>query len=194
MAFDAGTAALGIETPWEDVIRSQAVGDWSLYALIKAVIAAESGWNPGAINPSDPSYGLMQVTPATARLYAPAITPDDLLDPVTNLVIGSAHLRDLLARYWTPDALAVYNSGAARKNAQNQYVSSQGSTGVQSYVDSVLTYQSWYLNRLPAQVPDPLLEPWWAEPGADPPADLADLGAGAGLGLVLVAAALALSQ
>jgi soluble lytic murein transglycosylase-like protein len=211
MAFDAPTAALGLSTPYEDAIRAGSAGDWTLYALIKATIAAESGWNPGAINPSDPSYGLMQVTPTTARFYAPAITPDDLLDPYTNIVIGSAYLRDLYRTHTLPDAVAMYNSGKARKNAQNQYVNSAGSTQVQSYVDAVLTYLDYYMNRLPSQTPAGVFQNGTPEPGVvdvwlnalfgapapEPASEMApteDLGIGAGVGLLLLAGALALTR
>lgn len=208
MAFDAPTAALGLETPYEEAIRSASAGNWQTWALIKATIAAESGWNPGAINPSDPSYGLMQVTPATARFYAPAIQADDLLDPYTNIVIGSAYLRDLLAGHSLSDAVAMYNSGKARKNAQNQYINSQGSTVVQSYVDAVLTYLDYYMNRLPAQTQDAdvfqngtpaggVVDVWLTALFGETPEtplseepDLVDTGMGAGLGLLLMGAVL----
>ena len=43
---------------------------WSLEpALVKAIAKVESDFKPGAKNPADPSYGLMQITPALAYDY-----------------------------------------------------------------------------------------------------------------------------
>lgn len=164
MAFDPGVAALGVSTPYDDAIYAAAGGDASRAALIKGIIAAESAWNPSAVNPSDPSYGLMQITVATARQFSPGITSEQLVsDPRLNISIGSAFILDLLRRYSMSDAVAYYNAGCPRssvagvsgcplRNSIGQYVNSKGSTAVQAYVDSVITYQVYYLNRLPAEV------------------------------------------
>jgi len=52
---------------------------------ILAIIWSESSGNPKAINPADPSYGLMQVTIAIGRKFSMRVTtPADLMDPDTN--------------------------------------------------------------------------------------------------------------
>jgi soluble lytic murein transglycosylase-like protein len=86
-------------------------------ALVKAVIAVESAFEPTAISPKG-ALGLMQVTPDTAARYG--IVADKarsaeqkLLDPAINLSIGTRYLRDLLALFANDLglALAAYNAG-----------------------------------------------------------------------------------
>jgi len=163
MAFRADIAGLGVITPYDGTIAAAAGGDASFIALIKGVIAAESGWRPDAVNPTDPSYGLMQIMLPTARIYQPGVTVDDLLNPHTNIMIGAAFLRELLRTRSPNDAVAYYNagcptpkvaglSGCPLRNSSGQYVNSLGSTAVQAYVDSVITYQVFYINAIPATV------------------------------------------
>ncbi|MFJ2991979.1 lytic transglycosylase domain-containing protein [Pandoraea sp. NPDC087047] len=86
-------------------------------ALLKAVIAAESGFDSDAVSPKG-AVGLMQVLPATGERYgvradARATVAEKLTDPRTNVLTGARYLRDLQARY--PDrlelVLASYNAG-----------------------------------------------------------------------------------
>ncbi|ADU50689.1 Lytic transglycosylase catalytic [Thermaerobacter marianensis DSM 12885] len=76
-------------------------------ALLRAVIEAESGWNPAARSPAG-ALGLMQLMPATAR----ALGVTDPFDPVQNLEAGARYLRQQLERFgdWRL-ALAAYNAG-----------------------------------------------------------------------------------
>jgi soluble lytic murein transglycosylase-like protein len=88
-------------------------------ALVKAVVAAESGYEPTAVSPKG-ALGLMQVIPETAARYGVAedrkqTIAQKLFDPATNLRIGTRYLRDLL-RLFDDDlelALAAYNAGEA---------------------------------------------------------------------------------
>jgi soluble lytic murein transglycosylase-like protein len=86
-------------------------------ALVKALIAVESGFDPRAVS-NKGAVGLMQVLPDTGERYgitadARRSVADKLLDPATNLRIGTRYLRDLLARYADDVslALAAYNAG-----------------------------------------------------------------------------------
>jgi soluble lytic murein transglycosylase-like protein len=89
-------------------------------ALVKAVIAVESGFDPRAVSDRG-AVGLMQVLPDTGERYgitadARRSIADKLLDPAMNLRIGTRYLRDLLARYADDVslALAAYNAGEGR--------------------------------------------------------------------------------
>jgi len=87
---------------------------------ILAIIWSESSGNPKAINPADPSYGLMQVTIAIGRKFSMRVTtPADLMDPDTNIEAGSgflAHLKTAYAESYPltdPNCawVAAYNEG-----------------------------------------------------------------------------------
>jgi soluble lytic murein transglycosylase-like protein len=75
--------------------------------LVRSVMSAESGSNPGAVSPKG-AIGLMQLMPATARDLGA-----DPHDPAQNVDAGVRYLRDLLVKYnfglW--HALAAYNAG-----------------------------------------------------------------------------------
>ena len=76
-------------------------------ALVREVMAAESGFAPDAVSPKG-AIGLMQLMPGTARTLNA-----DPRDPAQNADAGARYLRDLLLKYdgrlWY--ALAAYNAG-----------------------------------------------------------------------------------
>ncbi len=77
-------------------------------ALVRAVIEAESGWNPRAISRKG-AVGLMQLVPGTAVRFGAG----DALNPKQNLDAGVRYLRTLLERY-NGDlvrSIAAYNAG-----------------------------------------------------------------------------------
>ena len=88
-------------------------------ALVKAVVAVESAFEPEVVSPKG-AIGLMQVIPETAQRYG---VNDDkrrtvaqkLLDPAINLRVGTHHLAALLVLFANdvPLALAAYNAGEA---------------------------------------------------------------------------------
>ncbi|WP_024303652.1 lytic transglycosylase domain-containing protein [Pseudogulbenkiania sp. MAI-1] len=77
-------------------------------ALLHAVIAVESGYNPRAVSPKG-AMGLMQLMPATAKRYG--VT--DPYDPAQNIRAGAQYLRDLMGRFDNDLklTLAAYNAG-----------------------------------------------------------------------------------
>ena len=99
-------------------LMTQAAHDYAVeLPLLKAVMAAESGFNPGAVSPKG-AVGLMQIMPATAERYglqgdAKKSIEQKLADPKTNIRLGARYLRDL--RKLFPDkpelVLASYNAG-----------------------------------------------------------------------------------
>jgi soluble lytic murein transglycosylase-like protein len=77
-------------------------------ALLRAVIAVESGYDAAAVS-SRGAVGLMQLMPDTARRYG--VT--DRYDPAQNIRGGARYLRDLIAKFNNDLnlALAAYNAG-----------------------------------------------------------------------------------
>jgi soluble lytic murein transglycosylase-like protein len=79
-------------------------------ALVHAVIAAESAYNPTAVSEKG-AVGLMQVMPGTGARYG--VREKDLRDPSRNIRAGTKYLADLLAMFGgdVELALAGYNAG-----------------------------------------------------------------------------------
>lgn len=77
-------------------------------ALLQAVIAVESGFDPNAVSRRKAS-GLMQLTPETAVRYGVA----NVFDPADNVRAGAQFLAHLLKRFDNnlELALAAYNAG-----------------------------------------------------------------------------------
>lgn len=77
-------------------------------ALLHAVIAAESGYNPAAVS-NKGAVGLMQLMPETARRYG----VENSLDPAQNIRGGTQYLSYLLQLFDNNLELAVaaYNAG-----------------------------------------------------------------------------------
>jgi phage regulator Rha-like protein len=77
-------------------------------ALVKAVIAAESGGNPFSLSPAG-AAGLMQLMPDTAKRFGVS----NRYDALQNALGGSAYLAFLLKRYGGDEtkAIAAYNAG-----------------------------------------------------------------------------------
>jgi soluble lytic murein transglycosylase-like protein len=131
-------------------------------ALVKAVIAVESAFEPAAVSAKG-ALGLMQLTPDTGARYGVVADKSrsvrqKLLDPAINLSIGTRYLRDLLALF-TNDlglALAAYNAG---EQAVRRYqLSIPPFPETQEYVKLVRQFYALY-RPLPAAAPQRLLIP-----------------------------------
>lgn len=93
--------------PYAEIIDSAAAQYGVDPRLVRAMIAVESAYQPGAVSRKG-AIGLMQLMPATARHYGA-----DPLDPKANIEAGVKHLKTLLDRFETSVALAAYNAGEA---------------------------------------------------------------------------------
>jgi soluble lytic murein transglycosylase-like protein len=101
--------------------------------LLKAVMAAESNFNPAAVSLKG-ATGLMQLMPATAREMYVA----DLFDPAQNIEGGARYLRLLQDRFGGDlhKVLAAYNAGPERVERHGGAVPPIPET--QAYVRKVL--------------------------------------------------------
>ena len=107
-AFPApGPGDAGLE-PYSEIIDRVAAEQNVPVKLVRAVIQVESAYNVRARSPKG-AMGLMQLMPATAKLYAVA----DPYDPASNIEAGIKHLKSLLQRLPVSLALAAYNAGEA---------------------------------------------------------------------------------
>jgi len=109
---------------FEQLIASNAKTNKLDPALVKAMIAVESAFDPAALSPKG-AIGLMQIMPATGERYGVADDPkrtaeQKLFEPAINLRVGTRYLRDLLARFDNDLdlVLAAYNAG---EGAVEQY-------------------------------------------------------------------------
>ncbi|MFC3530809.1 lytic transglycosylase domain-containing protein [Vogesella facilis] len=111
-------------------------------ALLHAVVAAESGYNPQAVSPKG-ALGLMQLMPATAQRYGVA----DPLDPEQNMRGGALYLRDLMTRFQNNLhlVLAAYNAGEQAVLRYNNAVPPYQET--RNYIPRVLDHYSRNLQR-----------------------------------------------
>lgn len=107
-------------------------------SLIKAVIHAESGYNPNAVS-SKGASGLMQLMPGTAR----SLKVSNSFDPKDNVEGGVKYLRFLLDTFRGDVSLAVaaYNAGL---NKVARYGGIPPYNETRTYVNRVLSYMQTY--------------------------------------------------
>lgn len=121
-----------------DSIIESAAKEYKVHpTLIKAIIKVESNWNPKTYRKepriNDTSWGLMQVLLKTARKVSnnPSLSPEQLVQPTVNIMIGTKYLSILQNKYPSlDDVIASYNAGKPKKLANGNYVN-------QAYVNKV---------------------------------------------------------
>ena len=117
-------------------------------ALLKAVMAAESGFNTHAVSPKG-AIGLMQIMPATAERYGvqgdrKKTIEQKLSDPKTNIRLGARYLRDLHKMFPSKPELVIasYNAGEGAVQKYNNTIPPYPET--RSYVQIVKQFYQLY--------------------------------------------------
>lgn len=101
-----------------DAVLTQSAREFSVsLALLKAIMAVESGFNPTAVS-SKGAIGLMQIMPETAERYGVQgdrrkTIEQKLTDPKINIRLAARYLRDLQTLFPVRPELAIasYNAG-----------------------------------------------------------------------------------
>jgi soluble lytic murein transglycosylase len=129
------------ERELEPVIKRHSSRQQLHPALIRAVIKAESNFDPRAVSRAG-AIGLMQLMPQTAL----RMDVRDMYDPDDNVGGGTKYLRQLLDRFHgnLPLALAAYNAG---ENLVDRYQALPPIDETRQYVRKVLGYYRTFLVR-----------------------------------------------
>ena len=117
-------------------------------ALLKAIMAAESGFNPTAVSPKG-AIGLMQIMPETAERYGVQgdrrkTIQQKLTDPKINIRLAARYLRDLQALFPKRLELAIasYNAGERAVQKYNNQIPPYPET--RNYVQLVAQFYRLY--------------------------------------------------
>jgi len=130
--------AQGNPQQYEQLIQASAAKYGVSAALVKAVIQAESGYNPNAVSRAGAS-GLMQLMPGTAKQLKVA----DAFNPKQNVDGGVRYLKFLLDTFKgdVSLALAAYNAGLGKVA---KYGGIPPYEETRTYVSRVLSYMGSY--------------------------------------------------
>jgi soluble lytic murein transglycosylase-like protein len=111
-------------------------------ALVKAIIMAESGYNPNAISEKG-AKGLMQLMPSPAQ----ALGVEDAFNPQQNISGGVRYFKRLVNRFDGDIklALAAYNAGS-KKVRHYQGIPPYKATHY--YIEKVFKYYKLYKNQM----------------------------------------------
>ena len=148
---------------WTELVADSERNNLDPY-LVASLIRQESEFNAGAISPAK-AYGLMQLLPSVGKAEARKagikhFAPAQLLNPSTNLELGTKNLKQVLDRFGgRPEyALAAYNAGDVPVRnwmAANDYkdlpefVESIPYTETRDYVQAILRNRELYRQLYP---------------------------------------------
>ncbi len=154
----------GRHRAYDDAIASAAARHGVDPLLVKAVIWQESRFHPDKLG-AHGERGLMQVTEPAAQDWVQGegietFVPTDLLDPKTNIEVGTWYLGRAL-RHWgsqddpLPFALGEYNAGRSRVNrwSRGEQMSAEelrtamDIASTRAYVAAVSQRYRYYLER-----------------------------------------------
>ena len=144
---------------WWDTIQAESARNHLDPYLVASLIRQESEFDPSAISYAN-AYGLMQLLPSVGRTMAREegmthFQTFQLLDPATNIRLGTRYLRQMLDRFGGVEeyALAAYNAGDSRVaewqaagpySGIDEFVESIPFTETREYVQAILRNEETY--------------------------------------------------
>jgi soluble lytic murein transglycosylase len=146
------------EAWWDTITAESAKNNLDPY-LVASLIRQESEFNPSVVSYAN-AYGLMQLLPSVGKAMAREeglshFQTFQLLDPATNIRLGTRYLRQMLEKFGgVPEyALAAYNAGDSRVadwqtagpyHGMDEFVESIPFTQTREYVEAILRNQETY--------------------------------------------------
>lgn len=123
---------------YDDYIREASRRHGVSFSLIKAIIKAESDFNPRAVSKKG-ALGLMQIMPQNVKI----LKINDPFDPFENIMGGAQYFKKLLKRFKGKISLslAAYNAGPT---AVEKYKSIPPYKETENYVEKVMKYYAQY--------------------------------------------------
>jgi soluble lytic murein transglycosylase len=145
--------------PWWPTIRAEAAKNNLDPYLVASLIRQESEFNPNAVSYAN-AWGLMQLLPSVGRAMAREegmthFQTFQLLDPETNIRLGTRYLRHMIDRFGGVQeyALAAYNAGdnrvsdwqaAGPYSGMDEFIESIPFTQTREYVQAILRNEETY--------------------------------------------------
>jgi soluble lytic murein transglycosylase len=144
---------------WWDTIKTESAKNGLDPYLVASLIRQESEFNPTVISYAN-AYGLMQIEPSAGKTLAREeglshFETFQLLDPATNIRLGTRYLKQLVDRFGGVQeyALAAYNAGESRVvdwqsagpyGGIDEFVESIPFTQTRDYVQGILRNEDIY--------------------------------------------------
>jgi len=145
--------------PWWDTIKAESAKNNLDPYLVASLIRQESEFNPSVVSYAN-AWGLMQLLPSVGKAMAKEegmshFQTFQLLDPETNIKLGTRYLRQMMERFGGVQeyALAAYNAGdnrvvdweaAGPYNGMDEFVESIPFTQTREYVEAILRNEETY--------------------------------------------------
>ncbi len=145
--------------PWWDTIKAESAKNNLDPYLVASLIRQESEFNPSVVSYAN-AWGLMQLLPSVGKAMAKEegigrFQTFQLLDPETNIRLGTRYLRQMVERFGGVEeyALAAYNAGDSRVvdweaagpyQGMDEFVESIPFTQTREYVEAILRNQETY--------------------------------------------------
>jgi len=144
---------------WWDTIKAESAKNNLDPYLVASLIRQESEFNPSVVSYAN-AYGLMQLLPSVGKAMAKEegishFETFQLLNPETNIRLGTRYLRQMLDRFGGVQeyALAAYNAGDSRVvdweaagpyHGMDEFVESIPFTQTREYVEAILRNEEVY--------------------------------------------------